>query len=332
MSCYHPLRGVVTGLNENGKKRISILKSNDIEKNISGLDGIEYITLPCGQCIGCRLDRSRSWADRCMLEASYHEKNSFITLTYDDEHLPEPRPIIDTDGVIIGFSPFHPLVKKDFQDFMKRLRYYLNDNKIRYFACGEYGSTTFRPHYHCIIFGYDFSEDRTFYKFNFDRSPLYNSDILSRSWRNGFSVVGNCTWNSCAYVARYCLKKSYGKDSDIYSKLNYEPEFTLMSRNPGIAFNYYEDHKNDIYKNDEFFLTLPDRSLKLRPSRYYDKLYDFDNPSDMDRIRDLRKSRAETRQILELEKTSLHYLDYLKVKEDNKENSIKILKERSGII
>lgn len=327
MPCYHPLRAVVTGTSENGKKRVTILKKNDPELNISG---VEYLSIPCGKCIGCRLDYSRSWADRCMLEAMYHERNSFITLTYNDNYLPDPNLIYDKEtGEVINISPINPLVKKDFQKFMKRLREHFEEERIRFFACGEYGSLNNRPHYHAILFGEDFSDDRQRFRKNFDGSTLYISDTLDALWPFGFSTIGDLSWNSAAYVARYCIKKRKGKDADIYEKLNYPPEFTLMSRKPGIGRQYYEDNKDKIYKNEEIFLALPDRSLKLMPSRYYDNLYDIDNPDRMEYIRNDRKFRAEQRQILKNDLTSLHVLEQKQVEEYNKKQRTEIFKERS---
>ena len=147
MSCYHPMRAIVKGVKENGKKDLFIIKDPKFELNVPG---VEYINIPCGKCDGCRLDYARQWADRCMLEAKYHDKNSFITLTYNDDNIP------------VAENGNYTLVKKDFQDFMKRLRESIGDVKIRYYACGEYGSKSLRPHYHAIIFGYDFSEDPIF--------------------------------------------------------------------------------------------------------------------------------------------------------------------------
>ena len=169
MSCYHPLRGIVLGTNENGKKNIKIIKGSDFEFQYPD---VEYLEIPCGHCIGCLLDRSRQWADRCMLEAKtqkdkYNRPSCFITLTYDDEHLkdlpynpdmyPDYDPDRDTDKLV-----FHSLDKIHLQNFWKRLRSRLDekyDIKIRYFACGEYGDfeKTGRPHFHAIIFGYDFN-------------------------------------------------------------------------------------------------------------------------------------------------------------------------------
>lgn len=325
MTCYHPLRAVCIGETDKGKRRLKILNKADPEYNIAGID---YMSIPCGHCIGCKLEYSKQWADRCMLEAMYHDRNSFITLTYDDEHLPNGNYIYDDDGVVVGISPIHPLRKKDFQNFMKRLREHFDDRKIRFFAAGEYGTSSFRPHYHAIIFGEDFSDDRSFLKRNNRNEPYYISDTLFKLWPYGFHTICDVTWNTCNYVARYCLKKINGNESEIYKSLNYPKEFTLMSRRPGIAKQYFEDHKDKIYKNEEIFLALPDKSLRIKPSRYYDKLYDITNPSDMDLIRSRRKLSSDVRRELKSELSSNKYLVMLKSEEYNLKKKTAIFNER----
>jgi hypothetical protein len=110
-----------------------------VSRNKKGVDGT--LELPCGQCIGCRLERSRQWAMRCLHESSLYDRNAFVTLTYDDEHLPP------------GGSLNYP----DFQRFMKRLRKN-SKSPIRFYMGGEYGESTLRPHFHVCLFGYDFPD------------------------------------------------------------------------------------------------------------------------------------------------------------------------------
>ena len=148
MACYHPLIGKYTGeLTENGKKQFKI------EGNLDPLIAKELypgsVVIPCGKCLGCRLDYSRQWADRMMLELETSGSAVFVTLTYDNDH----ATCCKTDEY--GNDMFYTLVKKDFQDFMKRLRgsSLVNGKKLRFYAAGEYGDNTFRPHYHAILFG-----------------------------------------------------------------------------------------------------------------------------------------------------------------------------------
>lgn len=148
------------------------------------------LRLPCGQCVGCRLERSRQWALRCVHEASLHDSNLFVTLTYDDEHLPE----------------FNSLYYPDFQKFMKRLRKKFSRENIRFYMCGEYGETTLRPHYHVILFNFDLP-DRRLYRRSHSGDHLFTSEILTKIWGKGFCPFGNVTFQSAAYTARYIMKK-----------------------------------------------------------------------------------------------------------------------------
>lgn len=231
------------------------------------------LLLPCGQCVGCRLERSRQWAVRLMHEASLHEDNCFITLTYRPECLPE-------DG---------SLVKKHFQDFMKRLRSRFFSSRIRYFHCGEYGENLGRPHYHACLFGLDLP-DRVFYKMAGD-SRLYTSELLQDVWGLGFCTVGDVTFESAAYVARYVMKKVTGDDAQEHylsvdrstgvirenvdgSLVVMQPEYVTMSRGGrtgrGLAYDWFRKFGNEVYPSDDVIV----RGARCRPPRYYDGLYE----------------------------------------------------------
>lgn len=229
--------------------------------------------LPCGQCIGCRLERSRQWAVRCMHEASLHADNCFITLTYNNDSIPH------------GGS----LVKSDFQSFVKRLRKdlevchldleswtcYTERPRIKYFACGEYGDQLSRPHYHACIFGFDFEDRKEFKKSN--GISLYRSERLSRLWPYGHSLIGDVTFESAAYVARYVTKKVTGDyASEHYTRIDEYgemhsvlPEFSLMSRGgrrgKGLAAGWFERWGNEVYPSDEVVV----RGRSCAPPRYY---------------------------------------------------------------
>ena len=360
MSCFHPLKGFKIGYHSSGKPNYKITSYDCV--GVKFENGVwkecydklktdflypmvtESIDIPCGHCIGCYLDRSRQWADRCMLEASYHESSCFITLTINDEHLLTDKPIYhgdlvwypiennnyDYDGCILD-KKYTSLRKSDFQKFMKRLRKRLSndDIKVRYFGCSEYGSESLRPHYHAIIFGYDFP-DKVFLKNNFNGDKLFISPMLSELWPFGFSTVAECNWNTCAYVSRYCLKKSDNDLSDFYKYCECEKESVFMSRKPGIARQYYDDHFDDIYRFEK--IVIPDSNGKVvRPPRYFDRLYDIDYPSDMERIKEKRRVASIRSKEDILSNTDLDYLDYLKVKEYNLHSRSKLLHERSDI-
>ena len=282
MVCYHPITAYqLNQCKPNGKKAIVF----DLPRAPHSV-----INLPCGQCIGCRLERSRQWAIRCMHEASLRSSNSFLTLTYDDDH--------------IHWSPItgeQTLYKRDLQLFFKRLRKYLEkfNVKVRFFACGEYGDNTFRPHYHVILFGWSFP-DRQLYKLSNAGFPYYVSRVLDRIWSLGNCMVADVTFDSCAYVARYVTKKLNGEAG----KLKYEgiqPEFVNMSRRPGIGADWFAKYSSDVYPYDRVIIVDNDKSRKLRPPRYYDKLYDAINHDEMEIIKEKRvlKAKAHESEIYE---------------------------------
>lgn len=338
MSCYSPLRAVVLGKNqETGKKIIKILKGSDFSYELEHPD-FEYINIPCGHCIGCRLKYSRIWADRCMAEASYYDNNIFLTLTYNDRYLPLPLENIDYDsGEYLGtFSPVHPLVKRDVQLFIKRLRKALPVQEIRYFLCGEYGPSTMRPHYHLLLFNCRLDDLKLLYQ-NDSNFKYYTSDTITKCWyvesaadrvkswysgdrvisdfpSAGFHIITSVNWQTCAYVARYIVKKQFGEGAEIYKDFNFPPEFTLMSRKPGIGRQFYEDNKELLY-HDEVYLSTEEGHRIIRPNKYYDSLYDIDYPDSMSCIREDRKRIAKVNESFKSNLTSLTFLDRLKSEE-----------------
>lgn len=328
MSCYHPLRAVVLGINKDtGKRKIKVIKNSDFSYEN---ENVEYITIPCGHCIGCRLKYSRIWADRCMAESLYHENNVFLTLTYDDTHLPRPLDMISENGEK-KLSPVSPLVKRDLQLFIKRLRKRFPDQKIRYFACGEYGSKSMRPHYHLILFGLSLSDLELLYR-NDSSYQYFTSSIISSLWTYGFHIITSVNWETCAYVARYIMKKQYGQGANIYEEYNFPREFTLMSRKPGIGREYFEDHKLDLYSdNKQCFIPTDKGHREIKSNRYYDSLYDIEYPDHYEVIRDERLEIAKKNDLLKSNLTSLSFLDRLHSEEVNANERIKSLK-RSGVL
>lgn len=311
MSCYHPLKGIVLGINPDTGKQIIKVLPKEFDFRSESETGFEQIAIPCGKCIGCRLDYSRQWADRCLLEATQHDKVCFITLTYNDDNLPP------SNGKHYEGHEIHTLRKRDFQLFMKRLRglQKYDGVKIRFFSCGEYGESSYRPHYHAILFGIDFSDDRVFLKKSFDGHNYYISRTLQSVWPYGFSMVCDFSWQCAAYVARYVVKKRKGKDSDFYEHFDIEPEFTLMSRRPGIGRDYYEEHKLDIYTTQSIDLPTDNGGKHLLPPRYYDKLFDVEYPDVMAVIKSERRQRSMFKMVNRCICTGLEYYDILNADE-----------------
>lgn len=284
MPCYSPIHGY-------RKKYANPSGKFGFTTSIRDAKTSQPLTIPCGYCIGCRLEKSRQWAMRCVHEAQLHKKNCFITLTFNNDALKSRKT--------------NSLLKRDFQLFIKRLRKHFNGQKIRYYQCGEYGDRFKRPHYHACIFGEDFSGDRTVWK-----SGLYRSKTLESLWPFGFSTIGECTFESAAYVARYVTKKIYGKNSlEHYTKFDkntgeileeLQPEYTSMSRRPGIGRGWIEKYTSDVYPKD--FVHV--RGKKSKPVRYYDKYLESVSPGTLQKVKAKRK-RCQVQLALDKSRPSL---------------------------
>ncbi len=242
------------------------------------------VTIACGQCSGCRLERSRQWAVRIMHEAQMHSENSFVTLTYDDEHLP-------ADG---------GLVLRDWQNFAKRLR--KNAGAFRFYHCGEYGDLYGRPHYHALLFGLDFQSDQILDSTTQHGDKLYTSKLLTETWGMGQTMIGALTFESAAYVARYCMKKITGDQADDhYQTINIKtgqvhqvkPEYTTMSRGGrssggGIGFSWLAKFNRDVFPCDEVIIN----GKQTRPPRYYDSQLELTDPSAYVLVKDGRRAKG----------------------------------------
>lgn len=283
----------------------------------------DYIQIPCGRCLECRLARSKEWAYRCILESKEHEHNYFVTLTYAD---PPKSSYIDDNGEI---RESFTLVKADVQKFIKRVRKHFTGHKIRYYMCGEYGSlkNTHRPHYHIIFFGLPLDDlklappylQQNKHERN-NKYDLYVSDYLTNEWKHGHVVIGPVTIDTCAYTARYIMKKQLG-DNTIYDYMNILPPYTAMSNRPGIASNYFHENVEKIYQLGNYFIN----GEKVYPPRYYKNIlknYDEDkyekfNNERMEAMEDISKHM--------LDHTDLSIINYFDVLEDIVENKNKSL-------
>lgn len=263
MACYRPIKGYRSRfVNPTGKRSIVFNPSE-------GLIDMP-VDLPCGQCIGCRLERSRQWAVRCTHEASLHEDNCFVTLTFKDECLP----------------PGGSLDGKVFQDFMKRLRFRFGSG-IRFFHCGEYGEKFGRPHHHACLFNFDFG-DKEIWRKTREGFPIWRSASLEELWPFGQSEIGSVSFESAAYVARYITKKVTGESAEAHYG-GRKPEFVTMSRRPGIGKGWFDVFKSDVYPSDEVVL----RGRVMRPPKYYDGQFELAYPSDFCDVKRKRKNLAK---------------------------------------
>jgi len=248
------------------------------------------VTVACGRCIGCRLERTRQWALRCVHEASLHDTNAFVTLTYNPGNLP-------TGGT---------LDRTHFPAFIKRLRkkYSHRDvhgnlwsRPIRYFMCGEYGDRDQRPHYHAILFNYFPADARLVREANGKQEALYASQELDDVWGLGFCWVGQVSYKSASYTARYIVKKITGDLADEHYKRidpatgevhQVLPEFALMSRRPGIGNRWFQKFHTDLYPDD---FMLADGHKSGKPAAYYDKLLKRRDPDTHATLKEARAAK-----------------------------------------
>lgn len=200
-----------------------------------------HLEFPCNKCIGCRVDRSRAWAVRCMHEAQMHQDNCFLTLTYDDKHLP--------DDYSVDLA--------EYKNFLKRLRVSLAPKQIRFFGCAEYGEENHRPHYHFLIFNHR-PTDLQLHSHN-KKIPLHTSQSIQKLWKLGFSTVGELNYQTAAYCARYVIKKiggdlashHYTRQHPITGLLHQvRPEFSTQSRRPGLGDSWLQKYKDDVFPSD----------------------------------------------------------------------------------
>ena len=348
MSCYHPLKGFRVGYTENGKDKYKIVDyaadhvelihgkwqavSSPLRSMAAESIVREFVEIPCGKCLDCRLRRAREWANRCMMELEYHDSAYFVTLTYDEDHLPRSGYVDQSTGEYIASAT---LRKKDLQDFFKRLRKRYPDNPIRYLACGEYGPKTQRPHYHAIIFGLHLDDLEIISQ---QRGYTYYSSVgLSKVWSDfdpvrqifiprGHIAVGSVNWQTCAYTARYILDKQIADNGqDYYAAFGLEPPFQLMSLKPAIGYQYYIDHGEEIYRYDCLYLTTENGGIQAKPPKYFDRLYDLDFHDKMQDIKAVRLASAQMRRETLLKQTDLSYSELLQVMETNKASRLKKL-------
>lgn len=265
MACFHPVRAFQLSSGE-----VVFSERGDVRRDL---------VLPCGRCIGCRLERSRQWALRCLHESKMHKVNSFLTVTYDSAHVPEN----------------YGLSVRDHQLFMARVRQEFRPNRFRFYMCGEYGEGGSRPHYHYVAFGLDFSDKRYLRKSG--SGKLYTSEVLERLWGKGYCTIGDVTPQSIEYVTRYVLEKQIGEDADSrYNAIDFstgeiifrKSEFALMSRHPGIGGTFFDKFESDIFPHDHCIY----KGKPVKPPRYYDLRYAQKHETDFKELQSARELRA----------------------------------------
>lgn len=284
MACNKPLTGYRSLRVSKDPLTGEIKKDRSIVFNVREGYSDLPVTVPCGQCMGCRISRNRELAIRCAHEASLYENNCFLTLTYDDEHLPDFGSIV----------PEHPVL------FMKRLRKRFGAN-IRSFGCAEYGEKHKRPHYHLLLFNFDFPDKEAIAKDKTGEHTYFKSEECNKLWKDGFHVIGGLDYESCAYVSRYVCKKitgkkqrsHYGTCSDLVTReerLVRLPEQSICrSRRPGIGKGWLELFHQDVYNYDY----VVHNGKTFRTPAYYDSLFEKMYPDEFKGIKADRRINAK---------------------------------------
>jgi len=259
LPCYTPLGG---WQRPDGTLRFSRLSR-----------GTPDVVVPCGKCIGCRLDYSREWAIRLTHEQQTADNACWLTLTYDQTHLPS------------GAS----LSKKDWRDFSQKL--YSFSPGVRHYAVGEYGEKKKRPHFHVCLFNCVFPERR--YHYTTDSGyPVDRSPVLSKLWGKGNADISDLTAENAAYTARYTIKKvdgppayeHYKRFDDYGNQYWVEPEFSRQSNNPGLGFDFYQKFGERIRSQDSVIWN----GHEVPVPRYYDKLTERLYPREYEQIKKRR--------------------------------------------
>ncbi|WNK14439.1 MAG: replication initiator protein [Microvirus sp.] len=287
MSCNRPLPAWRNKTpNDNGRYGVTF--------RFAEADTSRKLEIPCGRCTGCRLERARAWAVRMCHEAKLYRHNYFITLTYNEASLPR---------TVQGLPTLRP---EDFTLFMKRLRKYREtqwggapapspypltqdketptDKRIRYYQCGEYGETTNRPHHHAILFNC-YLPDLKPIRLTRARNAhtLYESARLAKIWTNGMVSVGQVTFETAAYVAAYVTKKITGTPAAQHYN-GRVPEYSTMSRRPGIGAAFHAKYAEEIWASDSVII----RGHEMRPPKFYDRTLERTDPELYYEIRDQR--------------------------------------------
>lgn len=276
--------------------------------------------LPCGRCIGCRMEKARQWGLRCLHEKKMWRHNQYVTLTYNVENMP----------------PGGSVCLRDVQLFMKRLRkaksgkgQFWRDpvsgkwhDPVRFFLGAEYGEENRRPHYHALLFNCDFP-DKKFWSYNKRGEPLYTSLELTNIWGMGHCSLGEVTFDSAVYCAKYALKKiNITENSSEEAKAEFErryvvydengevfersTEFAVMSRRPGIGAGYYEKYGSEVLAHDSVVVS----GRAVRPPRFYDVRSEARDPERFAVVKAARK-RAAVKETVKADNTP----ERLRVKE-----------------
>lgn len=339
MSCYKPLIRLYNPDDKEISGRVySLARFSQLSGKQLKYEDLMYnpkvMLIPCGQCIGCRIRQREDWTTRIELEAKDYPKEQvwFITLTYDDDHV--PGMIVKTGEIMrkvqYTWKPGEKLPEsvqillyEDIQKFLKRLRKAYR-GKLRYFVAGEYGEQTARPHYHMILYGWEPTDLENLYKIH--HNGYYTSKWLASLWGMGQIQIAQAVPETYRYVAGYVTKKMYeidGKKANQYYELGQTKPFACMSLKPGLGDHYYQEHKAEIWKKGYIQCSS---GKQAQIPRYYEKQMEAENPERLWRIKQNRQKNAIEQKRLQLENQ-----DYKTVLE-TKERVTKKQTKKRGIL
>lgn len=326
MSCYKPLIRLYNPDDREQSGRVySLARFSQLSGKQLKYEDLMYnprvMLIPCGQCIGCRIRQREDWTTRIELEARDYPKEEvwFITLTYDDDHV--PGMIVKTGEIMRKVqytwkpgeerpSSVQILLYEDIQKFLKRLRKAYR-GKLRYFVAGEYGEQTARPHYHMILYGWRPTDLENLYKIH--HNGYYDSKWLANLWGMGQIQIAQAVPETYRYVAGYVTKKMYeidGKKANEYYELGQTKPFACMSLKPGLGDHYYQEHKAEIWRQGYIQCT---NGKRAQIPRYYEKQMEAENPQRLWRIKQNRQKNAIEQKRLQLEDHD--YKTVLEIKE-----------------
>ena len=325
MSCFTPnLAFKKTFYDENGELKnllFSFSKSTAEKRQLyldnNYLDEFDIVEVPCGKCVGCRLDKSRDWAQRCVLETKTSTSAWFVTLTYDDDHL-----LLTDSGVPTVLS------RKAFGGWIKCMREQIYRDSglrgVRFFAVSEYGTEYHRPHYHVIFWNLP---EVLFRPYPWSSSPtgrIYRSTYMESLWDNGFVAFAPVNFRTAAYTARYCMKKQYGLDKQLYG--DRVPEWSSSSSRPGIGYNWFLANIDFLKRFDSVPLKVGDSVINMRPCKYFDKKMKERDPDALANAKAIRQVLARQNMESKLSQTDKNLDELRMIELVAKIESIKSLK------
>jgi len=332
MGCKAPIQAA-----RNGEGSIRILprfvSGGSLQSRLA--QGERRLELPCNKCAQCKEARSREWAIRLTHETSMHRHDDgspngcMITLTFSNEGLQlrelrrgtHPSTLDVQDWQYFAKKLRQHIVREQRKDEKKRGLKKAPAKKIRFFHVGEYGAENLRPHYHALLFGWDFSEDRVLCK-DENNKECYLSETLTRLWEYGKTDIRPIVPETINYVARYVTKKLNGPkldswldrvDPDTGEVVRVSAEFATMSRNPGIGAKWYETFKTDVFP-DNFILMKGQkrgvprfykRRLKEEDPNLYEEVTKVSSKSAAGKVWDQTPERRQLKERLTIKKQKL---------------------------